>query len=346
MTARAAVAFAATLLLAGCTSTVAGSPAAGQAPPSSRPSAPPLTRPSTTTTSRPAQVTAKDALGDLTTVEACSLTDTSVFSTFGSAALGVPDGFDSCTVEVTVGADQKVEVYLGDLDAVGQVADLPSKKSVSLPGGLTVVDYISDPDYCEKLLIFPDGIALSVTAEAFDGAPPTLCDTASAAVDKVVAVVRAGKVGHHSYPARSLSGLDPCELMPAGAIAAVPGLGSAKPRAYPAQHSCLWRAGDASTNPTVRVVFAPGTAPDATQPGVTQSAIGGRPTVLTPTPEAGANAYCGADTAGAAYQLSGYSGPLVEVATVYVRMQSGQVDAACQAATALATALWPKLPAA
>src|SRR2546430_10978108 len=59
---------------------------------------------------------AQAVLGDLTTVDPCSLTDPSEFSSFGASKLAPPDSLDECLVEIKTSAKEPLSVYIGALD--------------------------------------------------------------------------------------------------------------------------------------------------------------------------------------------------------------------------------------
>jgi hypothetical protein len=336
--------------VAGCTSLISGQPVArlgGGSDSSSGTSSGSSSgtgsssRPGTTGTLPPGQATANDLLGDLATLDPCSLTDPREFAGFGTAKLGVLDSLDDCLVEIKNADSEGITLSVGGLDRVEALPDLGGKKSTELGGGLKVVEYDADSGYCNNLLVFPDGITLSVNASLFEGTEPRLCELVKAGVDKAVAVLRAGAVKHREFARNSLGAMDPCSLVSDEARAAVPGLTGARPRTYPARHDCAWTAADNSTR--LRVMFTTGPEPRPTGPGATQSPIAGRSSVLSPTPDAGDYVFCGAQTRHVAFHAAGQSG-LVEIAAVFVRMRRGQVDQACRAATAVATSVWPRLP--
>lgn len=324
------------VVLAGCSKTIGGN-AVSDPQGAARPD---RTSPATSS-SRPAASGAAELLGELTTVDPCSLVDPAVFSQFGTPEVAPPDSLDECLVKIRTSAPEPVDLYVGNLDRSDSYVDLPGKKSTEVPGGLRVVDYDVGTDlYCSQLLVFPDGITLSVNGSVYTGEEPRLCDMVRAGMAKVVDVVRGGDVEHRDFADNSLGRLDPCELTPSGLVASVLKLASIEARDYPAEHTCSWTTPDNSAR--VRVMFGAGAPPKPTQ-GATEETIAGRASVLQPTPEAGNFSFCNAQTPHIGFRADGQAG-LVEIATVFVRMQKGQVDAACGAVTAIATAVWTKLP--
>jgi hypothetical protein len=328
-------------MVSGCASTIDGtavapSGATGRATP--RPDA-------TSPAPRPAQAgaagTAPALLGELTTFDPCSLTDPRTFAAFGTATFGLPDSLDDCLIEIKTSAAEPITLYIGGLDRGETIPDINAKPSTDLPGGLRIVEYDSDSSYCNRLLVFADGVTLSVNASLYERDEPRLCDIVKAAVDKAVEVLRDGGVRHRDFKSNSFGRIDPCEVVGADAVAAVPGLAAVAPKRYPAEHSCAWTAADNSTR--LRVIFIAGPVPKPSGQGATQTAIADRSTVLSPTPEAGGYVFCGAQTAHIPFAAKDHS-DVVEIAAVFVRMERGKVAEACRAASGVAQAVWPKLP--
>jgi hypothetical protein len=109
---------------------------------------------------------------------------------------------------------------------------------------------------------------------------------------------------------------------------------------YPAKHECIWVTHGVAT---VRLLFSAGPEPTPYGEGSTASDIGGRPSVTYPVPDGEESSYCIVDSEHVPFTSPGQE-DLVEIASVWVDMEIGQVDAACAAATALASEVWPKLP--
>ncbi|HEU5470051.1 MAG TPA: hypothetical protein VFV67_05310 [Actinophytocola sp.] len=322
------------LLVSGCATAISGSPR--PAPDAGK------TGRSTPASARPATDTAAGLLGELTTIDPCSLTDTKDLSSFGTVEVGEPDSLDDCLIEIKTSAPVPVALYVGGLDRSESWPEINVKRGRDLANGLKVVEYDTDDTYCNHLVVFPDGITLSVNASIYEGTERRLCDIVTSAVDTAVEAIKDGDVRHRDYARNSLGRIDPCELVPDAAVAAVPGLGtSVRPKDYPAEHGCAWTAADNSVR--LRVMFIAGQPPKPTGEGAGESQVAGRASVLSPTPEAGAYVFCGQQTGHIAFRAEGQSG-LVEIAAVFVRMKEGQIDAACKAATDVATLVWPKLP--
>lgn len=324
------------VLVSGCATAISGTPRTpAGAGADSRP------RSSSSSSAKPSEGTAAGMLGELTTIDPCSLTDTRKLASFGNAEPGVPDSLDDCLIEVKTSAPEPVELYVGGLDRTESWPDINVKPATDRQHGLKVVEYDSDSTYCNHLLVFADGITLSVNAAVYEGEEPKLCDIVQAAMNTVVDVLGGGDVKHRSFARNSLGRVDPCGLVPVTALAAVPGLGSVRPKDYPAQHGCAWTAPDNSVR--LRIMFTAGEPPKPTGDGAKEATVAGRASVLSPTPRAGSYVFCAQQTGHIPFRAGGQSG-LVEIAAVFVRMKEGQLDAACKAATDVATAVWPKLP--
>lgn len=94
---------------------------------------------------------------------------------------------------------------------------------------------------------------------------------------------------------------------------------------------------------TVRLQFVAGPKPVALDADGSEEPVAGRPTAINRYPEIGENSYCAVETAHLPFEeIEGQDA--FEVASVYVRMPAGQVEAGCAAARAVAELVWPKLP--
>src|SRR6266540_2661654 len=170
----------AVLAVSGCATTIGGTAVAGLG------AGGPAGRPATSPSTAPPPGAAEGLLGAFTSLDPCSLTDPRVSAEFGMASLGVPDSLDDCLVEIRTSASAPVTVYVGSLDRAEAMPDLGARKTTEVPGGLKVVEYAADPGYCNRLVVFADGITLSVNASLYEGDEPRLCDIVQAGVDKAV----------------------------------------------------------------------------------------------------------------------------------------------------------------
>lgn len=278
---------------------------------------------------------------DFATVDPCSLTSLETFAEFGDAQFAQPESLDYCTIAVSSNSGGPVTMAIGLFEALDALpADL--RTTDELEGGMWVAQRDADPANCTSYLVFPDDIALQVRAAVFNGEPPAhSCEMVDAGIDKVVEVITANEVEHRDPPAGSLIQVDACELAPPTTVEAVTGLAGAKQTAYPGQHLCLWEG--TTDDALMRIQLGVGPMPTVDSTGANANPVAGRPSVTRPF-ETDSNALCFVETGQVPfYDVAGQVG-MVELATVYVRMDAGQTAAACQAATAVASQVWPKLP--
>jgi hypothetical protein len=320
------------LALAGCSTRFGGEPVAAEHPNKSE--AP-----------EPDDHTAEAMLGDLTTLAPCGLTDPAVFDTFGTADYAVPESLDYCAISVKPQPGVEVVVSVGQLGEVSATPDLPGKRLRDVDEDRYVAQSDDGAGYCTQTLVFPDEVTLEVTGTPYQGSPPDTCDLVTAAMDKVIEVLDGGEAGHRSAADDSLVGLDPCSLVADDTVTALPGFAAAQRREYPGHHQCYWETSSGPDRQSVRLMFAAGPVPATGAAGAKSTPIGGRPTITTPYPDVGDAAYCAVESGHVPFdEVPGQAG-MVELAEVYVRMPKGKVDQGCQAATAVATKVWPALPA-
>jgi len=87
----------------------------------------------------PDELTAASVFDDFTTVAPCSLTDPSVFDTFGSTTFGEPEStFDYCTVLVRTAAGAMVSVDIGLFEELAAIPELESQRVRDVEGGMWV----------------------------------------------------------------------------------------------------------------------------------------------------------------------------------------------------------------
>jgi hypothetical protein len=313
----------AVVLLSACTSRVGGTPVAGDTLPP------------------PKELTSEVVFDDLRTVDPCSLADPDVLDAFGGADFGKPESLDYCAIEVkpTVGGDAVISVgAFGTLDAVPEVQ---GKRVKDVDRGLWIGQQDDSPGFCTQLLVFPDDVTMQVQGTVFEGDADT-CPMVEAAMDHAVSVVLDEGVEHREATRDSLLLVDPCSLIDDADVAAVAGLtGLRKSDEYPAKHNCFWEGPGGTV--TARLQFVAGPKPGAYgRAGANENPVAGRPSALNPYPEVGQASYCSVETAGIPF--SEVTGDYFEIASVFVRMPGGQVDAGCVAAQAVAQQVWPKLP--
>lgn len=293
--------------------------------------------------SEPSANTASNLLGDLAAFDPCSLTEPDVFAAFGDAEWGTVESLDYCTVDVTPDDGGLILLTIGQLD---DLTENPNATEIEqLDGRLWIAQPIDEATLCTLLLVFEDNVTLEVTGSAVEGEEPRLCSVVRSGMDEVVRIIEAGEVGERDPPDRSLQPIDPCELLPDETVAAQSGMSGSERYEPPARHVCRWSASPGPEAMTVRVVFNAGPPPSVSRPGSVSRQIAGRSTIVTPVPELGSVSYCLVDAPHVEFESPGQDG-LVEIASVWVRAAAGQVNLACQVATALATEVWPRLPSA
>jgi hypothetical protein len=315
----------AVLVLSACTSRVGGAPVAG-----------------TTLPDEPDELTAKIVFGDLPTVQPCSLTTPAVFDEFGEASFGAPESLDYCTVSVDTADGADVVLSIGAFGELSAEPELQGKRVEELDGGLWVGQQNDDPTFCSQLLVFPDEVTVQVSGSVYEGDADT-CPMVEAGMEYVIGVVMETDVLHRSPERDSLVTVDPCSLADDEDVAAIEGLaGVRRTDEYPARHTCYWEAGGSSVV-TVRLQFVAGPKPVGLGAGANEDPVAGRPSATNRYPEIGDNSYCAVETAHLPFEeVAGQDA--FEVASVYVRMPAGQVEAGCAAARAVAELVWPKLP--
>jgi hypothetical protein len=285
--------------------------------------------------------TAADYLGDLAEFDPCSVTAPEVFDGFGDAEWGAVDSLDYCNVMVSLDGGGQVLLSIGQLDDLIEHPNAPEIEQ--LDSGLTIAQPSDDATLCTQLLVFTDKVSLEVTGAVVEGEAPQLCSVVSTGMAEVARVVEAGEVGRRDPPDKSLQPIDPCTLLTDETVTAQPGMSGAERYEPPGRHVCRWSASPGPQAMTVRLLFTAGLPPSTSQPGSAAQPIAGREAVITPLPEVGSVSYCLIDSPHLEFEAPEQDG-LVEIASVWVRAAQGQVDLACQVATALATEVWPLLP--
>jgi hypothetical protein len=319
------VAVVACLALSACTTSVGGTPVAG-----------------TTLPEEPAELTASEVFDDLTTIDPCSLTSPSVFSSFGDADFATPESLDYCAISVKPSSGNEAVIAVGAFGELEAQPELQGKRVKEVDGGLWVGQQDDTPSFCSQQLVFPDGVTVQVQGSLYVG-DVDACPMVEAGMDQLIKAVQDGDVDHRSPERDSLVLIDPCSLVDDDAVGAIPGLtGARQPNDYPGEHTCFW---EVSTDVTVRLQFGTGLKPTATGEGANEDPVAGRPTATNPYPNVGSRAFCAVETAHIPFtEVSEVDEDVFELASVFVRMPAGQVAAGCTAARAVAELVWPKLP--
>jgi len=283
--------------------------------------------------------TSDGLLGDLTTVDPCGYVEPELFEEFGRADWGVAESLDYCVIDVSTD-DGEVFLTIGHLDDQFVEEDLEDQRVRDIDDEVWIGQPADEDDYCSLMLVFTDEITLRVDGQVTEGTVE-VCDLVEVGMDGVVEALKAGKVAHREPPADSLQTIDPCDVLGDPSVFAQPAMAEATRYDYPAKHECIWVTHGVST---VRLLFASGPKPVPYGEGSTSSDIGGRPSVTYPVPDGEESSYCIVDTAHVPFTGPGQDEDVVEIASVWVDREIGQIDAACAAATALAAEVWPKLP--
>ncbi|WP_186382903.1 hypothetical protein, partial [Amycolatopsis rhizosphaerae] len=275
------------------------------------------------------------ALGDLTTIDYCSLIDLGKASGAGATHIGpVVSSPNDCVAFMTVsGRDTAIDV--GGLASKKADPDrAPDVTADKLDQGLQVqiTEYGSD-EACERYLTFANGTHLTVNVEFTDDHPGTvdqreaLCTVEKAVFAALVTDITARKATHLTFPANSLGTVDPCPLLPDPHV--LPD-GLAKDLEIipvPSHHHCTWL--DLVHKTDVEFSFDYSRLPNGTK-----TTIAGLPSVTEP-----GTLSCTITTDVGASPIP----RLRQLASLYVRVPDRGSDA-CAVATTLATAAWPKLP--
>lgn len=292
-------------------------------------------------------ITAKSRLGDVRTLNPCSLVDLSTLPADLSAVPASPQdqnpSLDACNYMIVAGRK-------GALLVVGRLTSTlpntitgpaePLDRGLALHGG-TLVD-----NDCKAAVELGDGtyliseadLNLGTVAHPGTGLEPPCQAAHDGAADIANVLLSNVPMRHRGTPVNSLTGLNPCDLL---AGRQVDGL-ALEARADEPAGECIWPGGYAR-QPILRLQFT-----TVIPPSGPQVIIGGRATfrfgqdskpVTLHVPADGNESICQAETV----EGPG-TGNLVEIAEVTVTDQPGQQDHACLLATDLAKLAWSKLP--
>jgi hypothetical protein len=285
------------------------------------------------------QVTSEDALGALPAWNPCSVVDPAGLPKSWTAELDIPVGYEDCVMAVTTDKDLSAEVQVGYLQrSTHDLADYPDGKR---PGGLTVVPAENDDGSCTRDIVFADGVALGVLSwpEDPEGADDVeaVCVISDAVVDQVIDTVMYGRADTLDLPEKSIGEIDPCTLITPEIAALVPGMPAdvaADPQLH--RHSCWWESPDGIL---LNIEFEIGYLPE----GDSESQVAGRRTAVTRFADDDSNSLCVVDGEHVPFKNEAKS-DLIETVGIWVYLKPGEVEAGCTAATAVAEAVWPKLP--
>ncbi|OLF18659.1 DUF3558 domain-containing protein [Actinophytocola xanthii] len=289
--------------------------------------------------------TALDALGELTTIDPCSLTDLTVFDDFGTAEFETPSSLDYCTVAVAQSPGQSVWVAVGELSWLSERPDVVGQKLEDISEELYTVQTSKDSTSCAQGLVFAEeDLLLEVTSTMYGSPSDHHCEITQVGMEQVVATIEQDGVEHRSPEPDSLVGLDPCELVDDAAVRALPGFAAAERLDSPGGHQCLWQTYAGDVELRVHVAFEAGLVPAAYNDDGNAEPIAGRSSVMNRFESVSSPAICLVETGHIPFPEPEEVPGVVEVASVTVWVPAAQLDMGCQSAKAVATALWPKLP--
>ena len=276
---------------------------------------------------------ARALLGDLTTIDACGLTDPDVFAEFGEPDVSLGNSFSECIVSI----DAKVSVFLGEIVWVGDRIDIVR----TAPDGLRIGARNLGQDGCERLLMFDDDLGLLVNAWPLADEPSApLCEIADAGVDHVAELVRSHRVPHHSYPADSLGQVDACALVRGNPLYDQPNFASLHRFQQPQKHSCRW-LGDRTGDRNVQLELSAGLPRDDSS-GTEPEEFAGRPSYVYRNSDQDSS-WCEVSTAHIPYE-SKVTANAVEQIDVTATGSADTPEETCNAAFAVAKVAWRNLP--
>jgi hypothetical protein len=328
------------LVVSGCTMIIPGTPEPGEI---RRPtSAPP--------TATSAVIAAVSGLGELRSLDPCSLVDPAGTAGF-SRTQG--SGFNRCAVAPTTGK------FLIRVDTDYQWAREASFAGLSVSTKLNQKigkrgDQVDGR--CDNVITLPGDIAIWISARATGAIAPedaaALCPAASLVTDAVSNALTGGLVRHRQLDRMSLATVDGCAMLTKDEITAVLPGAPLDPVASPAGLGCLWgKAGDTAA-PSLRygTVVQPGPLSSTDQSGTSAPVvIARRAGLLVRAPATpGSVASCAAVTQGYAWQIptAGDKGPntLVHEIPNLALYGPAPLDQLCTQVQALAEKAWNRIP--
>jgi hypothetical protein len=314
---------AAALLLTGCTSVVTGAASVDQAELKQY-------------QEDHAPLTAQRALGDVTTVDYCSLLDLNRARQAGATGVGwTSTSFNYCFVTANVGS-ASAEIGVGYLEGAIQDSTRIPDPTKDLTRGLVAQRNVDgDSSTCARYLRFADGLDLEIYVDDVSGSTTSdstsLCAVEDAVFDGLVDTIMADKTAHLTFPPGTLGTVDACSLASDAQIAEQLGESAPKTPSIPTKHRCRWQS--ATSKDALTIFFDAGKPPTS----ATETLAGRQASI-----EGGDGLrYCLATTAIAPFP--GASNGDYQLAQVYVFNRGGVKDA-CATVRAVANVVWPKLP--
>jgi hypothetical protein len=186
-------------------------------------------------------LTTRVALGDLPTVDFCSLLSADNYpANLGSVVNRPSPSFSYCTMSV-ISRKTDASVLVGYLSTATNLSGITLDPDRSLSRGLEVRKSRSDSTECERFVRFPDDLYLEVSATAYTSGDNTdWCPLVDATVDRVVDRLTTKQVKHFSFAPGSLGRADACTLLDQTLVEDATGLNPAEQFAFPGAHVCEW----------------------------------------------------------------------------------------------------------
>ena len=285
----------------------------------------------------PAKITAKYALGDFTTMDACSLVPTAKlpakYHGLVEPQTVFADDIDDCQLELPLGNDRFVEVSWGELQNTGAVSP-PDATHEDLGGDLILKRTPADASSCVFYLEFSDRVAMTITA--FPDRTATadqLCTAGHDVAKTLAAALRGGtRAEHRIVQTSSLLHEDACVLLPRGLAESLPPVGS-----YPTHHTCAYGAADRF----IELSFVRAPTDPTSVSGMAMTTVAGRATARSQTTFGDGTSACRLVTTYG--QVSDRTNSSVSVEAVQLSMNHTGAPP-CAELAKLAAKIWPKLP--
>ncbi|HEX4221042.1 MAG TPA: hypothetical protein VHZ97_01630 [Pseudonocardiaceae bacterium] len=320
----------------------------------SSPAAKTAPKPSPTTTSSssddaadcltgPGIMSACTRLGDLTTLDPCSLVTLGQLPPDLDASPKPRESLDYCAFDITAGPDKGAALNVGQLASTRQGPNGYGAGAQELPvAGLNLEQGELGDGHCGDAVQFQgDLVDLQIDVYAPNGSAgsQSLCDAANE-VGNALATVLGGKtqMQHFTVPKNSIAKLKACSLLEGTQVGGYAVGGSAD---SPSGHSCFWSPDMTNDNISLGVDLVIGPKLGSAMADST-SKIHGLDSYTFKDNESDYSR-CEIDTDRAPWGSAGNG--LVEIAEVSAVDDPGKADAACTLATQMANLAWPKLPA-
>ncbi|GAA3988531.1 hypothetical protein GCM10022247_03790 [Allokutzneria multivorans] len=277
-------------------------------------------------------------VGDPRTADPCALFDLDAIGAFGTTELDAAySGIARCDVIVQGAGDSVVDLQV-EFKPYPAVPEGLSEKL----GPITVVRGRSASDFCQRIVMLPGNVGVRVTADHDAGSPmPRLCELADSVTQRVATMSAEAQLPRRKaqFPPESLARREACELVPAEALAKVPGVVPVSGRPGFGDWACFWP--NPATGQGIDLYFDRGNASFNERRDGRRSRIDGRE-VYTEPEGAGDEAECSVKIVHRTYPDAG-GGTKSELVVVKLGGRSATAEGHCAVATALITALAPRL---